>query len=263
MKSLKYLLMGWMLGALLLAGAPESPARQQASSEEETGIRILQPGSFHGDEVRATSGETWLGLYPDEYGFVLRPVTLQIDTVYDPVVDANPGKPSGKRVGVAGGPPPESQGCKALVDDRPLLKLNSQQPVLLIRGIDAPRTGRLSHGWLPRMFLYPGQVMDFDLGEHFYHLMAYGEAKEDNVLHQYRLLLWEASTALPLLRLERLPLFEAARPQVIWAGDLNGDYRLDLLLERSDDYNISDLTLFLSGEEASLKEVAVFRTTGC
>jgi hypothetical protein len=50
---------------------------------------------------------------------------------------------------------------------------------------------------------------------------------------------------------------------LVWAGDLNRDGRLDLLLRASHHYNVDVLRLFLAGRDGRLHEVAAFQTTGC
>ncbi|NIQ12133.1 MAG: hypothetical protein GWO23_21940 [Gammaproteobacteria bacterium] len=57
-----------------------------------------------------------------------------------------------------------------------------------------------------------------------------------------------------------------AFPQVLWAGDLDRDGKLDILLDLTDHYNVSAPTLLLSSMAAAnelVQPVAEFRTTGC
>jgi hypothetical protein len=59
---------------------------------------------------------------------------------------------------------------------------------------------------------------------------------------------------------------DAASWQLLWAGDLDGDGKLDLLLNLSAHYNVSARRLFLSSaarQGEAVREVAVFETTGC
>ena len=50
-----------------------------------------------------------------------------------------------------------------------------------------------------------------------------------------------------------------------WAGDLDGDGKLDLVMDLSDYYNLSELTLFLSSGAGTsiVKKVSSFCTSGC
>ncbi|MDH3869752.1 MAG: hypothetical protein OET08_10295, partial [Desulfuromonadales bacterium] len=57
-----------------------------------------------------------------------------------------------------------------------------------------------------------------------------------------------------------------ASPRVLWAGDLDRDGRLDLLLDLTTHYNVSAPTLLLSsmaGKSKLVRPAAIFRTTGC
>jgi hypothetical protein len=55
-------------------------------------------------------------------------------------------------------------------------------------------------------------------------------------------------------------------PTVLWAGDLDLDGGLDILLDTSDHYNVTEMRLFLSSavqREPLPSEVARFTHTGC
>lgn len=65
--------------------------------------RLLRPGQYHGHEVTAVSGESWLALVRDAGGRDrLAPVTLRVDTVRDEMVDDD-GPATGKLVSAAPG----------------------------------------------------------------------------------------------------------------------------------------------------------------
>ena len=54
--------------------------------------------------------------------------------------------------------------------------------------------------------------------------------------------------------------------RILWAGDLDRDRRLDLLLDLSDHYNLAQPTLFLSADAPKgsiVIAVAKHRSTGC
>ncbi len=53
---------------------------------------------------------------------------------------------------------------------------------------------------------------------------------------------------------------------LIWAGDLDGDGKLDLYVNVTQHYNVSERKLFLSSQAQKgqlVKEIAEFVTTGC
>ena len=54
--------------------------------------------------------------------------------------------------------------------------------------------------------------------------------------------------------------------ELVWAGDLDGDGKLDLFMILSDHYNVMERTLFLSSRLSKLdfvKRIASFVTVGC
>jgi hypothetical protein len=57
-----------------------------------------------------------------------------------------------------------------------------------------------------------------------------------------------------------------ALPGLVWSGDLDGDRRLDLVLDVTDHDNVSEPTLFLSTrahQGQAVGRAAALRTTGC
>ncbi len=61
-------------------------------------------------------------------------------------------------------------------------------------------------------------------------------------------------------------LGDDAFPSLIWAGDLDKDGKLDFLMDLTNHYNASKITLFLSSHainEEIVRKVAVFTIVGC
>jgi hypothetical protein len=55
-------------------------------------------------------------------------------------------------------------------------------------------------------------------------------------------------------------------PALVWAGDLDGDGRLDLYMDLTDHYNVTNYVLFLSSRAVTgelVKQVASRRYVGC
>ena len=64
----------------------------------------------------------------------------------------------------------------------------------------------------------------------------------------------------------RLADRDDGHPALLWAGDLDGDGRLDLVLDESDHYNVTETTLYLSSTAAPgalVGRAGRHRTTGC
>ena len=60
--------------------------------------------------------------------------------------------------------------------------------------------------------------------------------------------------------------FDDTMFSLIWAGDIDGDGTLDLIMDLSTHYNSSNMTLFLSSkaeEGQLLKKVSCISTKGC
>lgn len=61
-------------------------------------------------------------------------------------------------------------------------------------------------------------------------------------------------------------LSEDKPPSIVWAGDLDGDGGLDLLMEVGNHYNVTEYALLLTSAAHGtglVREVARFRSVGC
>lgn len=190
---------------------------------------LLVPGTFHGDEVRASGGEKVWALRNGE----LVEATLEVELVKDELLDAADQK-TGKRVSVAKGELPV-----AMFGD---LKLEA-----------GPVTTRVSK----TRSLVAGQPVAFTLGARTYRLEAAGDE------NGYRLTLTEGSRTQTLVTHDTL---DDAAPRLLWAGDLDRDGQADFLIDLTRHYNVSQPTLFLSkdaGEGDLVRRAAAFRSVGC
>ena len=220
---------------------------QSAASPGQPEIQILQVGAFHGDEVLAESGEVWLGLYLTPNGYTLIPSTITVETVYDPFVD-NAGEKTGKMV---------------LVE-------RQTRPLFLIKGLDTLKGESIQTLSAEQTILTPGKSLDLGFnGKNEYHLMAYGEGDIGpngfTSLENYSLeLSQEGQSSQELLTYDST---NGAVPSLLWAGDLDGDGQLDLLINATPHYTVySAPVLFLSSmaKDGNLvQKVAIFVATGC
>jgi hypothetical protein len=209
------------------------------------GGALLTPGDFHGDEVSARSGERWLGLFSSPGGWQLRPATLRVSRVHDPIVDDQPSIRTGKRVKV-GGP---------------------EKPLFLVRGAvlrPGPATTLLSQP----TFLGAGTERKLRLRDTGYVLrvVSPGPPSEHITRDNARLELGAGRASQVLYALGGTGRETEATWRLLWAGDLDRDGRLDLYVEVSDHYNVTDRRLFLSGGATKgrlLRQVARLTTTGC
>ena len=219
---------------------------QSTASPVEPEIQLLQVGVFHGDEVSAKSGEIWLGLYSTPDGYALIPSRITVETVYDPIVD-NAGEQTGKVVSVKGQTP----------------------PLFLIKGLHTLKEEFIRTLSAEQTILSPGKSLDLGLdSKNEYYLTAYGEgeigANGFTSLENYSLELSKGRFSQELLTYSST---NGAIPTLLWAGDLDGDSQLDLVINATPHYTVySAPMLFLSSmaKDGNLvQKVAIFIATGC
>jgi hypothetical protein len=209
--------------------------------------RILEVGEFHGEEVEAQTGETWLGLNISDGHSQLLDYKLTVEAVNDPLVD-EPEETTGKKVSV----------------DLPL------QPTFLIA------TEWLSAGPVQTVFegnyektLEHLSPVTLELAGTCFELKVIGpEAAEkcsnDGLPGNAKLVLASGEAEQVLYSLEECGNDPAWF--LLWAGDLDRDGKLDLYVSVNQHYNVSEKKLFLSsaaGDGQLVEQVAEFVTSGC
>ena len=219
---------------------------QSAASPVESEIQLLQVGAFHGDEVFAASGEVWLGLYSTPDGYALIPSRITVETVYDPFVD-NAGEQTGKVVSVEG----------------------QTHPLFLIKGLNTAERKSITTLSAEGAILSPGKSLNLRLDdENESHLTVYGEGDVGpngfTSLENYSLELSNGQLSQELIAYSST---NGAIPTLLWAGDLDGDNQLDLVVNATPHYAISSAPmLFLSSmvKDGNLvQKVAIFIAAGC
>ena len=229
--------------------------------------QILQVGTFHGDEVWGRSGEPWLGLFNTKDGWELKSTQVQVKRVHDGLFDSSAYQMSGKEVSLEG-------------DDTPLF---------FVRGIEGLEEGKVQSisgvgqdayvGNNCGASLYPGMSQRFTLGERYYvvRVTGTGELTEPVGEAQYQSMLIKDYRIQVSVRekgkTSRVDIFNAdviddsaGAPGILWAGDLDRDGSLDLLLSTSTHYNVSAITLYLSSlSDEGLLPIATahFSSAGC
>src|SRR5687768_13669027 len=93
----KILMLMSMMGLLAFATAGAGAGQK---SEPAPRVQLLETGEFHGDEVKARSGEKWLGLHVSDHGSLLLPYRISVEAVHDPIVDDDEAQKTGKAVSV-------------------------------------------------------------------------------------------------------------------------------------------------------------------
>jgi hypothetical protein len=219
--------------AILVAACTLVFAQSQPDS-----MSLLTTGSFHADEVTARSGDRWLGLLHGPSGYMWKVVALKTRRVNDPVGEQTRER-TGIEVSAAGNPILLTKGIIGLLGTTVRTVLDSPD------GLALPEKDALELG------AYRIRVIDRRLGdsapEKPSRLVLESEGKSQ--------ILYEWSTGLLDQHCE-----------LLWAGDLDGDGKLDLFMILSDHYNVMERTLFLSSKRSIgefVKRVASFVTAGC
>lgn len=221
-------------------------------------IQILRVGGWHGNEVSAEASPDWWGIFPEDDGFTLQSTPITITPFRDEIAGDAPDAKTGKRVSIP----------------------QDAAPVLLVKGLKNPVRGTLRSLAVPPpySFLHLGETrylrMKDEKPRDALRLAAVGEAKDwiempgHVAVFNYQFKLYQGYDqnsvvqALPLVKIVSVD----GPPRLIWAGDLDRDGRIDLLMDLTHDYNLTHLALFLSssaqeGEFVGL--VAEWITTGC
>lgn len=222
-----------------------------------TGFAVQPPGRFHGHEPVARHGERWLALRSDARGAALVETTLHVRAVEDAVLDA-PGQRSGREVGSS----LEGSGVAMYVRG-PVLRAGPIERAQAGTDADATAPAPLparTIAWRARHYRLETRCDDtpfrhVDAQAHYRCRLVLGDGIREQVLLEslaYR----DASAALST----------EATAEVLFAGDLDRDGRLDLLIDLTDHYNISRPTLLLSSQAAPgdfVGMAAAFESVGC
>ncbi len=232
--------------ALLCAGA-------FAGDDPQQDYRVLIPGTFHGSDIDSVDGEDWYGLFQIGTVFVLESVAVQAKQCHDPIVDQ----------------PGDSTGISVSVD-------HSEKPLVLVQC-----RGKLKPGVVPTTSsdytpIKPGMPVHLK----GYSLAALGEVTDEGFRHpgdllilNYTLMLYRmpgGSRGQQETKRQVLVQFERTAydglPTLLWAGDLDRDGQLDLLMDIRNHYAGRHYALFLSSEADNndlVKLVADLRLSGC
>ncbi|GAB6194854.1 hypothetical protein [Lysobacter xanthus] len=209
----------------------------------------LQPvGLFHGDETIARDGQAWLALRNGGNGAALVATRVRVRAVNDAVLDA-PEETTGREVDVD------------VPDTRVVLRGAGLRPG------PVPRAGGAEVASLGL------QPLELKLGSTAYRLVVRCTGPARAASRPCEVVMSHAGRSQVLARTTAtmqddgaVMLGDDAAPSLWFAGDLDRDGRLDLILDTTDHYNVGQPTLFLSSRARAgelVRQAAVHRSTGC
>ena len=218
--------------------------------------QLLMTGTYHAGEVVVAPGSTWLAVVPQlNHGFVVEEAEVVVEAVTDPLVGEE-GEASGLRV--------TAPSC-------------FRTPLFLVRGVDSIQTGFFdtSIEYPTRLEINaPTPITVFSRRHYALVVECDPEAPTtvDDFMECPLLLVHELSRQVLATFTVYAPpegpfqFASEAAPTVLWAGDIDRDGKLDLLLDLTYHSNVSAPTLFLSSgadKGTLVAEIASFVTTGC
>ena len=245
MKTISYVIAIVIMSAAFITGND----RLIIDKDLANAYKILVPGVFNRSVVRGVDGKEWYGLFKTDSGCVLEPVEIKTKSCPAPFSD-RPGDTSGVSITV----------------EHPL------EPLLLVGSSHGFQSGSISTHFTGDRFIQAG--VPISLGK-YYSLTALGLVTDAGWRHpgglptfDYRVLLFKY----PFSRNDRQILIQHEiavaedTPSLLWAGDLDRDGQLDLLLDISNHYAARHYVLYLSSEADAgdlVKPVAELFISGC
>jgi len=220
---------------LLLAIAPSTSAAD-----------LLEITTYHNDECQAKTGQIWMALFPTKDGkFELKNTRVKITMVRDEINDEAPSQKTAKKITI-----PEKA-----------------EPLILIRGIAGlPLRKLVTCANNKKEHIDTNQKIDLKLPKQNAVLRTTGgfSKEEKEFRTDYKIILESGGIKQTIVHHKQISSDSA--PSLLWAGDLDGDGKVDLILDATDHYNVRDLTLFLSGKAKPgklVEKVANHVSTGC
>ncbi len=204
--------------------------------------RLIEVGTFRADEVLDADAGAWLGLFPEGKGYVWREAAVEVRAVRDEKVDEGE-QHSGREISVRGG----------------------GQPVFLVRGGDDLRVASVdAFRELEQRALLNGDQIKLTIGSQQFLVRVVNPRRQGDA-DMAGSSLELVSNGVTQVLYSAPEMANEPAWEILWAGDLDADGKLDLYVELGDRYNVAERVLFVSTKAAPGQLVgrfAVFRLTG-
>jgi hypothetical protein len=205
---------------------------------------IMEVTVYHEGECSAKSGQVWMGLFPaKDKQFELKAATINISLVNDAIIDQDPKLKTGRKVSIPG----------------------KVEPLVLVNGVPALKAGKVvTSSVITKERMDIGQTVKLNVGAKESSLSVSGVKKDAEWRTGYKIILESGGTKQTVY--ERKQVADSSFPSLLWAGDLDGDGKIDLVMDTTDNYNVRQVTLFLSTKAKPgklVEQVATHMSTGC
>jgi len=214
--------------------------------------KVLTEGAFHEDEVwKEAEKEDWYGLFQGKNNFYLQKTKIKTSRIPDPVMDGDDGTRTGWEV----------------------ISTNQDTSLILIAGLEFLKNRQVDPFKLPKEDILPGEKLEFTYKDISYQLYATGSKRREApnsdwyIVSNYKLFFSTIKNGKQVKQvLVQHADFDDEMINIIFAGDIDGDNLLDLIIDKSNHYNAVNPTLYLSKpaeKDKLVKEVGEHVSVGC